>query len=82
MDLHGWVDAYLDHLRVERALSPRSVEAYASDLGKLCAHAEAESHEAVNEVGDCACAELECARAGAKVVRKDACAHGDERGGG
>lgn len=41
MDLHGWVDAYLDHLRVERALSPRSVEAYASDLAKLCGHAEA-----------------------------------------
>ena len=40
MDLHGWVDVYLDHLRVERALSPRSVEAYARDLGKLCAHAE------------------------------------------
>jgi integrase/recombinase XerD len=40
VDLHGWVDAYLDHLRVERALSPRSVEAYARDLGKLCAHAE------------------------------------------
>jgi integrase/recombinase XerD len=39
--LHGWVDAYLDHLRVERALSPRSVEAYARDLAKLCAHAEA-----------------------------------------
>lgn len=41
MDLHGWVDAYLDHLRVERALAPRSVEAYARDLAKLCAHAEA-----------------------------------------
>ncbi|HVY45891.1 MAG TPA: site-specific tyrosine recombinase XerD [Minicystis sp.] len=40
MDLHGWVDAYLDHLRVERALSPRSVEAYARDLAKLLAHAE------------------------------------------
>jgi integrase/recombinase XerD len=40
VDLHGWVDAYLDHLRVERALSPRSVEAYAHDLGKLCAHVE------------------------------------------
>jgi integrase/recombinase XerD len=40
VDLHGWVDAYLDHLRVERALSARSVEAYARDLGKLCAHAE------------------------------------------
>ncbi len=40
MDLHAWVDAYLDHLRVERALAPKSVEAYASDLAKLCAHAE------------------------------------------
>ncbi len=40
MDLHGWVDAYLDHLRVERALSSNSVEAYARDLAKLCAHAE------------------------------------------
>jgi integrase/recombinase XerD len=41
VDLHGWVDAYLDHLRVERALAPRSVEAYSGDLGKLCVHAEA-----------------------------------------
>jgi integrase/recombinase XerD len=40
LDLHGWVDAYLDHLRVERALAPHSVEAYARDLAKLCAHAE------------------------------------------
>jgi integrase/recombinase XerD len=40
VDLHGWVDAYLDHLRVERALALKSVEAYATDLGKLCAHAE------------------------------------------
>ena len=41
MDLHGWVDAYLDHLRVERGLAPKSVEAYAHDLGQLLAHAEA-----------------------------------------
>ncbi|UQA63952.1 site-specific tyrosine recombinase XerD [Polyangium aurulentum] len=40
--MHGWVDAYLDHLRVERALAPRTVEAYARDLGKLCALAEGE----------------------------------------
>ena len=39
MELSGWVDAYLDHLRVERALSPHTVEAYASDLAKLCEHA-------------------------------------------
>jgi integrase/recombinase XerD len=41
MDLGSWVDAYLDHLRVERALSPRSVQAYSADLAKFCAHAEA-----------------------------------------
>ncbi|WP_308789549.1 site-specific tyrosine recombinase XerD [Polyangium mundeleinium] len=41
MDLHAWVDAYLDHLRVERALSPRTLEAYARDLAKLCALCEA-----------------------------------------
>jgi integrase/recombinase XerD len=41
VNLDAWVDAYLDHLRVERALSPRSVDAYAQDLSKLCAHAEA-----------------------------------------
>ncbi len=35
MDLHAWVDAYLDHLRIERALSGNTVEAYARDLGKL-----------------------------------------------
>lgn len=40
VDLHGWVDAYLDHLRVERALAKNTVEAYARDLGKLCVHAE------------------------------------------
>lgn len=40
MNLHGWVDAYLDHLRVERALSPRTLEAYARDLAKLCSVCE------------------------------------------
>jgi integrase/recombinase XerD len=42
VNLHGWVDAYLDHLRVERALSPRTLEAYARDLAKLCALCEAQ----------------------------------------
>lgn len=35
MDLHGWIDAYLDHLRVERALAKNTLEAYARDLGDL-----------------------------------------------
>jgi len=42
MDLSSWVDAYLSHLRVERALAANTVEAYARDLAKLCEHAEAE----------------------------------------
>jgi integrase/recombinase XerD len=41
VELHRWVDGFLDHLRVERALSPRTVEAYALDLAKLCELAEA-----------------------------------------
>ncbi|HKQ68721.1 MAG TPA: site-specific tyrosine recombinase XerD [Polyangiaceae bacterium] len=40
MDLSAAVDAYLDHLRVERALSPHSVSAYATDLNKLVGFAE------------------------------------------
>lgn len=40
MDLDAWIDAYLDHLRVERALSPRTLDAYARDLGKLSTEAE------------------------------------------
>lgn len=35
MDLHGWIDVYLDHLRVERALAKNTLEAYARDLGEL-----------------------------------------------
>lgn len=35
MFLEGWVDAYLDHLRVERALSVNTLEAYSRDLNKL-----------------------------------------------
>ncbi|HTB79001.1 MAG TPA: site-specific tyrosine recombinase [Polyangiaceae bacterium] len=37
MDLPGWIDAYLDHLRVERALAGNTLEAYARDLNALVA---------------------------------------------
>lgn len=40
MDLHAWIDSYLDHLRVERALSRNTLEAYARDLGELTKHLE------------------------------------------
>jgi integrase/recombinase XerD len=40
MALDGLVDAYLSHLRVERALSAHTVSAYGRDLAKLAAFAE------------------------------------------
>jgi integrase/recombinase XerD len=38
VNLHGWIDVYLDHLRVERALAKNTLEAYSRDLGDLAAH--------------------------------------------
>jgi integrase/recombinase XerD len=38
VDLQGWIDAYLDHLRVERALAKNSLDAYARDLNDLARH--------------------------------------------
>jgi integrase/recombinase XerD len=38
VDLQGWIDVYLDHLRVERALARNTLEAYARDLNALAAH--------------------------------------------
>ena len=37
------LEAYLDHLRVERALSPNTLTAYATDLAKLAHFAEERS---------------------------------------
>jgi integrase/recombinase XerD len=36
--LPGWIDAYLDHLRVERSLASNTLEAYARDLGAMSEH--------------------------------------------
>jgi integrase/recombinase XerD len=40
LSLDRAIDAYLDHLRVERALSPNTLTAYATDLAKLARFAE------------------------------------------
>jgi integrase/recombinase XerD len=40
MDLSTHVDAYLDHLRVERGLSSNTLEAYSRDLGRFAQFAE------------------------------------------
>ncbi len=41
MSAHFHLDAYLDHLTVERGLSPRTIEAYAKDLARYVAFLEA-----------------------------------------
>jgi integrase/recombinase XerD len=33
--LHGWIDAYMSHLRVERGLSKNTLDAYGHDLARL-----------------------------------------------
>jgi integrase/recombinase XerD len=38
LDLHAWIDSYLDHLRVERALARNTLEAYSRDLGEFVNH--------------------------------------------
>jgi integrase/recombinase XerD len=40
VSLDRLIDSYLDHLRVERALSPNTLTAYATDLSKLARFAE------------------------------------------
>ena len=38
--LDGWIEAYLDHLRLERGLSAHTLDAYGRDLGKLASFME------------------------------------------
>jgi integrase/recombinase XerD len=37
-DIRVWIDAYLDHLRVERALTQNTLDAYARDLNAMAVH--------------------------------------------
>jgi integrase/recombinase XerD len=38
--LDGWIDSYLDHLRVERGLARNTLEAYSRDLGEIARHVD------------------------------------------
>ncbi len=38
MGLQHWIDAYLDHLRVERGLAEHTLSAYGADLARFAAH--------------------------------------------
>ncbi len=48
--LHGWIDVYLSHLRVERALAKNTLDAYGRDLGRLAAHVGDVDAGAIGEV--------------------------------
>lgn len=39
-----WVDAYLDHLKVERGLGDKTIEAYSSDIARYVTFLETEGH--------------------------------------
>ena len=50
MKLDGLLDSYLYHLRVERALSPHTLAAYARDLNKLVGYAEQQGVVSAGEI--------------------------------
>lgn len=52
MDLHAWIDNYLDHLRVERALAKNTLEAYARDLGELAQSIDDATLDDVRRIDD------------------------------
>ncbi len=62
MDLQGWIDAYLDHLRVERAMAKNTLDAYARDLNALAVQVGGEADPAA--IGAEAISSLMVANAG------------------
>ncbi|HEU4405244.1 MAG TPA: site-specific tyrosine recombinase XerD [Polyangiaceae bacterium] len=58
LSLDRWLDAYLDHVRVERGLAKNTLEAYARDLGKLARFAEAKALTEVSAIDLAFVAEL------------------------
>jgi integrase/recombinase XerD len=64
VDLLRWVDVYLDHLRVERALAPATLEAYARDLHALVASVGEDRDPADIDASEIASLMVKNARAG------------------
>jgi integrase/recombinase XerD len=50
VDLYAWIDSYLDHLHVERALARNTLEAYARDLGELANHLGEDAADDVRKI--------------------------------
>jgi integrase/recombinase XerD len=61
----GWIDLYLDHLRVERGLSGRTLEAYAADLCRVLALLQARGQDlATADAGGISAVLVQLSRAG------------------
>ncbi|NUP12062.1 MAG: tyrosine recombinase [Polyangiaceae bacterium] len=71
-DVSTWIDAYLDHLRVERALSPATLEAYGADLARLARHLD---ERGVSSVADVSPVDVSALMAATKVSAKSVARH-------
>jgi integrase/recombinase XerD len=50
LGLDGWIDSYLDHLRVERGLAKNTLEAYSRDLGEVARHVDDSAADDVRRI--------------------------------
>jgi len=71
-ELGGFIDAYLDHLKVERALSKATLEAYGGDLARMAAALEDRGVRELRAIGG---GELSAVLAGADVSAKSQARH-------
>lgn len=72
VDLSGWIDVYLDHLRVERTLAKNTLDAYAGDLNALSARVGEGASPADIDMGTVASLLADNVRRGTKGARSSA----------